>query len=63
MWYICLFPLILPSSKITLFWRGISLILAWVAGQVRKKGIATWVGYSMDNSVLIGYMVEFRIPT
>lgn len=34
MWYICLFPLILPSTKIHLKWKGIILLTAWIAGQV-----------------------------
>ncbi|KAI8099307.1 PIG-M-domain-containing protein [Halteromyces radiatus] len=33
MWYICLFPLILPSTDIQLKWKGIFLILSWIAGQ------------------------------
>ncbi|KAI8990305.1 PIG-M-domain-containing protein [Pilobolus umbonatus] len=34
MWYISLFPLILPSTKILMRWKGIMLLIAWVAGQV-----------------------------
>ncbi|KAI9317605.1 PIG-M-domain-containing protein [Dichotomocladium elegans] len=37
MWYICLFPLILPSTTIQLRYKGLLMILAWVASQVRKK--------------------------
>ncbi|KAI8071330.1 PIG-M-domain-containing protein [Gongronella butleri] len=33
MWYICLFPLILPSTAIQLKWHGLALILFWVVGQ------------------------------
>ncbi|KAI8337144.1 PIG-M-domain-containing protein [Chlamydoabsidia padenii] len=33
MWYICLFPLVLPSTGIRFKWQGILLILGWVAGQ------------------------------
>lgn len=42
MWYICLLPLILPSTNIWFRWKGLSLIVAWVASQVthaqKKKG-------------------------
>ncbi|KAI9021412.1 PIG-M-domain-containing protein [Phycomyces nitens] len=34
MWYICLIPLILPSTSLSLRWKGLGLILAWVASQV-----------------------------
>lgn len=37
MWYICLFPLILPSSKINFKWKGLFLLLAWAAGQVSEE--------------------------
>lgn len=37
MWYICLFPLILPSSNINFKWKGLMLVVAWAAGQVDKK--------------------------
>ncbi|CAO3704042.1 unnamed protein product [Rhizopus stolonifer] len=45
MWYICLFPLILPSTKIQMKWKGTLLLLSWVAGQ----GI--WLSYA--------YQLEF----
>ncbi|CAO3677922.1 unnamed protein product [Rhizopus microsporus] len=45
MWYICLFPLILPSTKIHLKWKGIILLAAWIAGQ------AIWLKYA--------YQLEF----
>ncbi|KAI8644408.1 PIG-M-domain-containing protein [Parasitella parasitica] len=34
MWYICLFPLILPSTNIKFKGKGLSLLFAWVVGQV-----------------------------
>ncbi|KAI8348862.1 PIG-M-domain-containing protein [Blakeslea trispora] len=40
MWYICLFPLILPSSRIRWKWRGLSMVVAWAAGQ------AIWLYYA-----------------
>ncbi|ORX60324.1 hypothetical protein DM01DRAFT_242883, partial [Hesseltinella vesiculosa] len=33
MWYICLFPLILPSTTLQLKWKGGLLLLFWVLGQ------------------------------
>ncbi|KAI7869048.1 PIG-M-domain-containing protein [Spinellus fusiger] len=33
MWYISLFPLILPSTGLSFRWKGLSLVLAWVASQ------------------------------
>ncbi|CAO3580897.1 unnamed protein product [Absidia cylindrospora] len=33
MWYICLFPLVLPSTDIQFKWKGLILVLAWIAGQ------------------------------
>ncbi|KAI7907986.1 PEANUT1 [Cokeromyces recurvatus] len=40
MWYICLFPLILPSLKITFKWKGLMLLLAWIIGQ------ALWLNFA-----------------
>ncbi|KAI9266767.1 PIG-M-domain-containing protein [Phascolomyces articulosus] len=40
MWYICLLPLILPSTTIRFRWKGLTLIAAWAAGQ----GI--WLNYA-----------------
>ncbi|KAI8146107.1 PIG-M-domain-containing protein [Fennellomyces sp. T-0311] len=34
MWYICLLPLILPSTTIRFRWKGLILIAAWAAAQV-----------------------------
>ncbi|KAI9259374.1 PIG-M-domain-containing protein [Sporodiniella umbellata] len=45
MWYICLFPLILPSTKIQMKWKGSLLLLSWVAGQ------GLWLNYA--------YQLEF----
>ncbi|KAI8351486.1 PIG-M-domain-containing protein [Choanephora cucurbitarum] len=40
MWYICLFPLVLPSSRIKFRWKGLSMLIAWAAGQ------ACWLYYA-----------------
>ncbi|KAG2235634.1 hypothetical protein INT48_008510 [Thamnidium elegans] len=45
MWYICLFPLILPSSNINFKWKGLMLVIAWAAGQ------GLWLNYA--------YQLEF----
>ncbi|KAG1141783.1 hypothetical protein G6F38_008183 [Rhizopus arrhizus] len=45
MWYICLFPLILPSTKIQMKWKGVLLLAGWVVGQ------AVWLNYA--------YQLEF----
>ncbi|ORY06824.1 hypothetical protein K493DRAFT_273919 [Basidiobolus meristosporus CBS 931.73] len=45
MWYICLFPLILPSTTLNFRWKGVLMILAWVGSQ------GFWLNF--------GYQLEF----
>ncbi|KAK4518905.1 Alginate_lyase domain-containing protein [Mucor velutinosus] len=52
MWYICLFPLILPSSKIKFRWRGLQLLLAWVAGQGLWLNFAYQLEFLGQNTFL-----------
>ncbi|KAI8372826.1 PIG-M-domain-containing protein [Radiomyces spectabilis] len=63
MWYLCLFPLILPSTALHLKWKGLALILAWVAGQVRLICIKLLNG-TVSSKVLslIGDLASLCIP-
>lgn len=38
MWYICLFPLIIPSSQISFRWKGATMLAAWILGQALVLG-------------------------
>ncbi|KAG1082597.1 hypothetical protein G6F42_022520 [Rhizopus arrhizus] len=52
MWYICLFPLILPSSKMKFKWKGLLLLLAWVAGQGLWLNFAYQLEFLGQNTFL-----------
>ncbi|KAI8094634.1 PIG-M-domain-containing protein [Thamnidium elegans] len=65
MWYICLFPLILPSSNINFKWKGLMLVIAWAAGQVdkkKKKKKSTFDILLKLILFLIGIVVKLCIP-
>lgn len=52
MWYICLFPLILPSSKINFRWKGLILLIAWAAGQGLWLNFAYQLEFLGQNTFL-----------
>jgi phosphatidylinositol glycan class M len=52
MWYICLFPLILPSSSIQFKWKGLLLLIAWAAGQGLWLNFAYQLEFLGQNTFL-----------
>ncbi|CAG8543620.1 1652_t:CDS:2 [Funneliformis mosseae] len=54
MWYICLFPLIIQSTTIKFFYKGLFMLFAWIGGQ------ALWL-YQAYNLEFLGENTFFNI--
>ncbi|PKY43055.1 hypothetical protein RhiirA4_398220 [Rhizophagus irregularis] len=54
MWYICLFPLIIQSTTIRFFYKGLFMLLTWIVGQ------ALWL-YQAYNLEFLGENTFFSI--
>ncbi|KAI9309325.1 PIG-M-domain-containing protein [Cunninghamella echinulata] len=52
MWYICLFPLVLPSTDISFRWKGASLVLAWIISQALWLQSAYQLEFMGENTFI-----------
>jgi phosphatidylinositol glycan class M len=50
MWYLCLFPLVLPSTRMKFRWLGLCLILTWVGTQAAWLYFAYHLEFEGQNT-------------
>ncbi|CAO3694745.1 unnamed protein product [Umbelopsis ramanniana] len=50
MWYLCLLPLVLPSTKISFRWLGLCLIVCWVVTQAAWLYFAYHLEFEGENT-------------